>query len=99
MIFTHPSYEAPKDVDGRDKPGHDEREFTVSATATLLRRLRQRLDAQRGDAVARLAQNPEAEAVEGEALSDFGNRARLVNDKTGDGGRLLVRQVPVHHAV
>src|SRR5487761_2323851 len=68
---------------------------------TRLRRnlARQRLDAQRGDAIALAPQHPEPEAVEGEALAHFGNRARLVNDQPGDGGRLLVRQIPVHHAV
>src|SRR5665213_4417222 len=60
---------------------------------------RQRLDAQRGDAVAFAAQHPEAEPVEREALADFRNRARLVDHQTCDGGGFLIGQIPVHDAV
>src|SRR3954471_5548573 len=56
-------------------------------------------DAQRGDAVAVAAQDAEAKAVEGKSLTGFGDRARLVDDETGDGGCLFVRQVPFHDAV
>src|SRR5690242_367921 len=52
-----------------------------------LRRLlaRKRLDAQRGDAIARAPQHAEAEAVKRKALADFRDRARLVDDQPGDG--------------
>ncbi len=59
----------------------------------------QRRDPQRRDAVAGLAQHLEAEAVEGEGLARLGDDARLVDDEAGDGGRLVVGQVPVHGAV
>src|SRR5665213_1012185 len=52
-----------------------------------------RHNAERGDAVALLAHHAEAEAVEGEALADVGDRARFVDDEAGDGGGLGVRQV------
>src|SRR5215470_18227217 len=40
-----------------------------------------RRDLQRGDAIAMLARDPEAEAVEGEGLARLGDRARLVDDE------------------
>src|SRR3982074_3542060 len=60
---------------------------------------RHRHDTQRGDAVALAAQHAEAEAVESKTLAAFGNRARLVDYEAGDGGRLLIREMPVHRAV
>src|SRR5215211_926791 len=56
-------------------------------------------DAQRGDAVAVAAQHAEPEAVEGEGLAGVWNRARFVDDETGDGSRFLVGQVPIHDTV
>src|SRR6202795_4146065 len=56
-------------------------------------------DPQRGDAVAFAAQDAEAEAVEGETLAAFRDRARLVDHKACDRGRLLVGKMPVHRAV
>src|SRR4051812_20811283 len=43
-----------------------------------------RHDPQRGDAVALAAQDAEAEAVEGETLAAFRDRAGLVDHETGD---------------
>src|SRR6266403_3817728 len=60
---------------------------------------RHRDDAQRGDAIALAAQHAETEAVEGKALAALGDRARLVDHKPRDRGRLLVGQMPVHRAV
>ena len=37
--------------------------------------------------------------MEGEGLPRFGNRPRLVNDESGNGGRLVVGQAPFHGAV
>jgi hypothetical protein len=52
-----------------------------------------------GDAVLVLPEHLEAEAVEGEGLAGLGNDPRLVDDEAGDGGCLLVRQLPAHGAV
>src|SRR5262245_34833818 len=60
---------------------------------------RERCDPQPGDAVARATQDAEAETVEGKALPRLRDRPRFVNDEARNGGRLLVRQVPVHDAV
>ena len=54
---------------------------------------------QRGDAVANLAQHFEAEAVETEHLTGFGNGAGFVDHEAGDRRRLLVGQIPIHRAV
>src|SRR5271170_2851210 len=71
-----------------------------SRSGRLRRRfLHHRRDPQRLETVAIPPQHLEAEAVEGEALARFGDRARLVNDEPGDGGGFLVRQVPIHRAV
>src|ERR1043166_5110386 len=76
-----------------------------SAPSGLLRVARhgaaaaERGDAERRDPVATAPEYLETKSVEGEALSRFRNRARLVDDEAGDRGRLLVRQAPVHRAV
>src|ERR1700691_1174556 len=56
----------------------------------------QRRDPQGGDAVPVLAQDLKTEAVKSEALSGLRDRARLVDDDAGDGGCLVVGNVPVH---
>src|SRR5580704_11275275 len=60
---------------------------------------RHRHDPKCGDAVALAAQHAEAEAVKGKTLAAFGDRAGLVDHEAGDGGRLFIRQMPVHGAV
>ena len=60
---------------------------------------RKRGDAQGCDAVAALAQHVKAKAVKGEALSRLRDRPRLVDDDAGDGGRLVVGNVPIHRPV
>src|SRR3954451_10115890 len=60
---------------------------------------RHRDNAQRRDAVALAAENAKAEAVEGETLAAFRNRARLVDHEPGDRGRLFIGKIPVHRAV
>src|SRR4026209_2082625 len=60
---------------------------------------RHRRNLERGDAVALTPQHAEAEPVESKALAAVGDRARLVDHEACDGGRLLVRQMPVHGAV
>src|SRR5262245_66107813 len=37
--------------------------------------------------------------MKGETLPHFRNRARLVDDQTGNGGRFIVRQIPVHDSI
>src|SRR5262249_24737951 len=59
----------------------------------------QRPDAHRPDAVPVAAKNRKTETVEGEGLAGLGDRARLVDDEAGDGGRLVVGQVPLQGAV
>src|ERR1700685_4504868 len=71
-----------------------------SVSACLGRYLaRERGDAQCSDAIAGLAQDVKAEAVEGEALSRLRDRARFVDDDARDGGGLVVRDIPVHRPV
>src|SRR3979409_947492 len=52
---------------------------------------RHRHDPQRGDAIALAPQHAEAEPVEGETLAALRDRTRLVDHKSGHGGRLFVR--------
>ena len=54
---------------------------------------------QGGDAVARFAQHLKAETVKREALSGFRDRTGFMNDKTGNGGRFVVGNVPIHRAI
>src|SRR4029077_16358081 len=56
-------------------------------------------DPQRSDAVAFAPQYTKTEAMEGKALTAFGDRARLMDDKSGDRGGFLVGKMPVHGAV
>src|ERR1700689_5323844 len=71
-----------------------------SVSAWLGRYLaRERGDAQCSDAIAGLAQDVEAEAVEREALSRLGDRARFVDHDARDGGGLVVGNIPVHGPV
>src|SRR5947207_9351692 len=71
----------------------------LEALATALVRRADGPDANRRDLIAALAQNFEAVAVERESLAGLGDGLRLMDDETGDGGRLLVRQRPVHLAI
>ena len=65
-----------------------------------LRHLLERGDAQPGDAVARAPQHLEAEPVERGALARLpGIRRNSWMTRPAIVGRLLVRQVPVHHPV
>src|SRR5262249_58369921 len=59
----------------------------------------QGLYAQCCDAIACTTQHPETKSMEREALAHFGNRTRLMDHKSSDRRRLLVRQIPVHDAI
>src|SRR5258708_13178519 len=55
---------------------------------------RHRHDPQRGDAVALAAHHAEAQALEGEALAAFPDRARLVDPTPSNAIRLPARKFP-----
>src|SRR3954454_23640239 len=59
----------------------------------------QRRNADRHQLVAPLADDLETEAVKGEGLAGLRDHLRLVDHQPGDGGRLVIRQMPAMHAV
>src|SRR5208282_499571 len=60
---------------------------------------RERGDAQCSDAIAGLAQDVEAKAVESEALSRLRDRARFVDHDARNGSGLVVWNIPIHRPV
>ena len=61
--------------------------------------LERRDQAEDRDLVALATQDFEVKSIESEALTDFGNRARLMDDESRNRGRLLVGESPVENTV